>query len=198
MLGGRHRHRVRSEVEAVLGQAPDDAGEAAGEEVRAEVAGVEQHVVGAGEAHPVDDAAGHHVPGGELATGVEVGHEPVAALVEQDRSLATQRLGDERLLAAGAAAQPQHGRVELDELQVGEDRPCPQRGGDTVPGGLGRVRRRPVHLADAAAGEDHGAGGQLLGAVRAGDQHPAGSTGGVGQHVDGEGVLERAGPARRR
>ena len=67
--------------------------------------------------------------------------------VDEERALAADRLGDQRLLAAGALAEPQHRRVELDELEVGDHRAGAQRGGDAVAGGDGRVGGGGVDLA---------------------------------------------------
>src|SRR6185437_7114656 len=47
----------------------------------------------------------------------------------------------------------EHGRVELDELQVCGHRASPEREGDTVAGGDVRVRGGRVDLAEAAGGQ---------------------------------------------
>ena len=59
-------------------------------------------------------------------------------------------------LASGA--EPEHGRVELDELQVGDHRAGPQRERDAVAGGDRRVGGGGEDLAHAAGGQHHGAG----------------------------------------
>ena len=115
-------------------------------------------MVGAGLAHPGDDGAGHDVAGREVGERVLALHEAHARLVDEEGALAADRLGDERLLAARALAEPQHGRVELDELEVGEHGAGPQRGGHAVAGRDGRVRRRGVDLAETAGREHDGAG----------------------------------------
>lgn len=53
------------------------------------------------------------------------------------RALAAYGLGDQRLLPLGVRAEEQDGRVELDELQVGDLRPGPQRERHPVAGGDG-------------------------------------------------------------
>ena len=115
-------------------------------------------MVGAGLAHPGDDRAGHDVARREVGERVLALHEPHARLVDEEGALAAHGLGDERLLAARALAEPEHGRVELDELEVGEHGAGAQRGGHAVAGRDGRVRRRGVDLAEPTGREHHGAG----------------------------------------
>lgn len=64
-------------------------------------------------------------------------HEADAVAVDEMRALAAYGLGDQRLLALGVRAEEQDGRVELDELQVGDLRPGPQRERHPVAGGDG-------------------------------------------------------------
>ncbi len=86
------------------------------------------------------------------------GHEPAPGGVSQLGALAAHGLGDQRLLAARAGAEPEHRRVELDELQVRDFGAGPQREGDAVSGGDRRVRRGRVDLTEPAGGQHHGAG----------------------------------------
>ena len=95
--------------------------------------------------------------GREVGERVLALHEALARLVDEEGALAADRLGDERLLAARALAEPQHRRVELDELEVGEHGAGPQRGGHAVARRDGRVRRRGVDLAETAGREHDGA-----------------------------------------
>ncbi len=55
--------------------------------------------------------------------------------------------------------------MELDELEVADGRPGPQRGRDAVTGRHARVGRRRVDLADAAGREHHGPGPHRADAV---------------------------------
>ena len=79
-----------------------------------------------------------------------VGQEPTAFLVHEGRPGATQRLGEER---HRVGAHVEGGRVELDELQIGEARAGAPREGEAVAGRLRRVGRPREDLADAAGGE---------------------------------------------
>ena len=158
VLGGRDGEQLGRWVETELAAALDDRREALVEELRTEVAAVEEDVVGARLAHPVDDRAGHDVARGEVGHRVTSLHEAVARPVDEERALAADRLGDERLLPAGALTEPQHGRVELDELEVRELGPGPERRRHPVARRDGRVGRRGVDLAEATGREDDGPG----------------------------------------
>ena len=83
-------------------------------------------------------------------------HEPHPVAVDEEGALAAHGLGDERLLAAGPRPEPQHRRVELDELDVGHHRAGAQRRGHAVAGGDRRVGRRGVDLSDSAGGQHDG------------------------------------------
>ncbi len=86
------------------------------------------------------------VPGRQLV------REPGAAAVEQKGSLAAERLAEEE------PAPREHGRMELDELEVGERRaraPGEQR---AVADRAGRVRRPLPQSSHAAGCEERGRG----------------------------------------
>ena len=151
-----HRQQVGGRVDAELTAARDDRGKALLEEVAAEVAGVEEDVIGARLGHPAQDGAGDDIARREVGELVLALHETDAVLVDEEGPLAADRLGDQRLLTVGALAEPEHGRVELDELQVRDPRPRPQRGCHPVTGGDGGVGRRGVDLAQPTAGQHHG------------------------------------------
>ncbi len=163
--GRRHRDQVGSRVDPDGQARRDDCGEPAGQELTAEVTGVEVDVVGTGgQQHPVDPL-GDHVPGGQLGQFVLAEHEAFAVGVHQVRALAPQRLGDQRLLGAGAGhpgvlRHDQRGRVELHELHVGDRRTGPHGQGDPVAGGDPRVRGGREDLPHAAGGQHHRAGQQ--------------------------------------
>ena len=142
--GGRDGHRL------ALGRQPrvPAGGEHVREPLAVEVAQVEQHVVRAVGVHPVEDRDRHLVAGGEL-----VG-EPLARGVEQPRTFAADRLGDQRTVMAGAG-QRQRGGVELTQLEVGELGAGlvgeHRSGADRSPG----IRRPPPQRRPAAGGQ-HG------------------------------------------
>jgi hypothetical protein len=80
-------------------------------------------------------------------------HHAPTSTVEEDRPLAAHRLADQHLLPGCLRSGPQHGRVELDELDVGDREPGAQGDRHTVAGHRRWVRRRGEHLAPAAAGQ---------------------------------------------
>ena len=90
---------------------------------------------------------------------MHAGHHPLAGGVVEDRSLATDRFGHQRLLAESVRAAPHDGRVELDELDVGDGQAGAQRHRDAVAGDRRRVRRRGEDLAVAARRDHDGTGG---------------------------------------
>ena len=130
-----------------------------------EVPGVEPHVRLALLAHPPGDRLGDHVAGRQVGELVLALHEPVALEVDEERALAADRLGDQRLLARRLRAQVHHRRVELDELEVAQHRAGAQRERHPVAGGHRRVGGRGEHLAEAAGGEHHGAAAHRADAV---------------------------------
>src|SRR5690606_980984 len=196
VVGGRDdRDRFGHGVDAVVPAGGQDGGEAVLPHLGAEVAAVEEHVGRAGLPHPVHDPFRDDVAGGELGEGVAPGHEPPAGVVDEVGALAPHGLGDQRLLPPGAFAEPQHGRVELDELQVGDLGSGAQGERYAVAGRDLRVRRRGVDLAEPAGGGHDGAGAD--GADAAGlplphdvEGDPGGASGGVLQQVEDEGVLD--------
>ena len=120
-MGGRgDRDRLGDRVDAVGAAGGEDRREAVLPHLGAEVPGVEVHVLGALLLHPAHDALGDDVAGRQLGQLVLPDHEAHAVGVDQVGALAAYRLGDQRLLALGVRAEEQHGRVELDELQVGD------------------------------------------------------------------------------
>ena len=165
------------------------------EELGAEVTAVEEDVVGAGLAHPSDDRARHDVARRQVGERVLALHEALPRRVDEEGALAAHRLGDERLLAARALAEPEHGRVELHELEVGEHGTGAERRGHAVAGRDGRVRRRGVDLPETAGREHDGArvrGADPVDLALADDVEgdAADPLLGVLEQVDDEGVLD--------
>ena len=120
MLGRRHGTSSVSQVDAVRTAAGEDRGEARSTKSAPRCAAVEPDVVGAGGAIPRTTAVATTSRGASSARAWLAEHEPRAVLVDEHRPLAADRLGDQRLLAGrSVGAEPQHGRVELHELQVG-------------------------------------------------------------------------------
>ncbi len=181
-------------VDAVGAAGGQDRREAVLPHVRAEVPGVEVHVIGAPLLHAARDALGDDVAGRQLGQLVLTDHEAHAVGVHQMRALAPHRLGDQRLLALGVGAEEEHGGVELHELQVGDLGARAQGERDAVAGGDGRIGGRGEDLAHAAGGEDHRGGVDGPDAVVLALSHDVqGDTGGaalgVGEEVEDQGVL---------
>ena len=68
-----------------------------------------------------EDAAGDDVARRHLAGRVDRQHEAFAAIVDEGRAMAAQRLGGKR---RGVLADIERGRMELDEFGIGEHAPA--------------------------------------------------------------------------
>ena len=86
-------------------------------------------------------------------------HERIAAIVDEPRALAAERLGDEE---AGRARTLERGRMKLDELQIGQARAGVIRERDPVAGGHRRIRRFAEDLSGAARGQQRRVRAKLL------------------------------------
>ena len=134
--------------------------------------------------------------GARSASSCSPGMKRIAVVVDQERAFTPHRLGHQRLLALRALAQPEHGRVELHELQVTHLRAGPQRQRHAVTGRHARVGGGGVHLPDAAGGEDHRPAADRADAVALPLAHHVQGDAGDGavlggQQVDDEGVLDQ-------
>lgn len=124
-------------------------------------------------------------------------HEAHAVGIDQVGALAAHGLGDQGLLALRVRAEEQHGRVELDELQVADLRARPQRERHPVARRHRRVGGGGEDLAHAAGREDHSGGVDGPDAVVLALPHDVqGDTGGaalgVREEVQDERVLDGA------
>ena len=133
-------------------------------------------------AQPGLDGGSHHIARRQIAHRVHSGHHRLAPGIEQHRTFTAQRLGDQRS-AAGAIAVEQHGRMELDELDIGDVHTGPQRQRDPVTGRPGRVGGGAVEVAESAGGQDHRGGVQHTDAIGIADEH-SGDGGSVVQHFE--------------
>ncbi len=197
-MGGRgDRDGLGDRVDAVAAAGGEDRREAVLPHVRAEVPGVEEHVLGVLLQHPPCDALGDDVPGRQFGEFVLAHHEAHAVGVDQVGALAAHRLGDEGLLALRVGAEEQHGRVELHELQVGDLGARAEGERDPVTGRHGRVGGRREDLPHAAGREDHrgrvhGAHAVVLALAHDVQAHARGTPLGVRQEVQHQRVLDRA------
>ncbi len=145
----------------------------------AEGGGVQPQVLGGrvGGGHDPVHLRRDHVPRGQVAARVPPGHDRPPGPVDEHGARAAQGLGDERPLALPAGL-PQHGGVELHELQPGQRGAGPGGQGQPVAGRPGRVGRGRVGLPVAAGGQH-----DRRGADDPGGQRPAVAGQGAGQQA---------------
>ncbi len=197
MRGGGHRDRLRDGVDAVGAAGGEDRREPLLPHLGAEVPGVEVHVLGALELHLPGDRLGDDVAGRQLGQFVLTEHETGAGGVHEVGSLAPHRFGHQRLLALGAGAEEQDGRVELDEFEVGHLGARPERQGHPVARGDRRVGGGGEDLPHAAGGEHHGRSVDGAHAVVLALAHDVqgdalGTAVGIREQVQDQGVLDDA------
>ena len=126
---------------------------------------------------------------------MHIRHEPHAVDVAKNRTLATDGLGDERLLPVRMGAEPHDRRVELDELEIGELRASAQCQRDTVPGGHVGIRGLPEDLTESSRRENDGGSKRGIDAVALAltddvEGHALGRTLVVDEQVERQGVLD--------
>lgn len=197
MRGGRDRDRLGDRVDAVGAAGGEDGREALLPHARAEVPGVQVHVLGAPLVGAPHDRLGDDVARGQLGEFVLSGHEADAVGVHQVGALAAYRFRDERLLPLRVRAEVEDRRVELDEFEVGDLGAGAQREGHAVARGDGRVGGRGEDLAHAAGREDdrggaHGAHAVVLALAHHVQGDAGGASFGVGEQVEDERVLDGA------
>ena len=107
---------------------------------------VEPHVVFAGGDHALVDRTRDDVAGCQIGQWVHAGHERHAIAVAQDRTLAAQRLGDQRPRHQGGV---ERGGVELDELEISARDAGLQRERDAVTRRERRIGRHGKALTGA-------------------------------------------------
>ncbi len=146
-----HGERIGARVDPGHRGVVEDGGEPLGE-VGADVGGVEKD-------RPVTErlpvGSGDDIPRRQFGVGVDVGHVAAPLVVDEDGTLAPQRLGEER---HRIVIRRQRRGVELHEFGIADLRPDSCRHGETVAGDLSRVRRMAVDPPDASGGEHHGLG----------------------------------------
>ena len=123
-LLGRFLQNEDAEVVASAIEAMAELGDPASIQVRAGIAGLPQ---------PGVDGARDDIAWSEIAHRVHPRGDRITLPVNEDSALAANRLGDERPPATRVAVE-QHGRMELDELDVADRHARPQRKRHTVAG----------------------------------------------------------------
>ena len=85
---------------------------------------------------------------------MHAGRHRIPLPINQNRTLAADGLGDQRASAAGITVE-QHGRVELDELEIADRQARPHRQRDAVARRALRVRGRGVQVTQSPGRKDH-------------------------------------------
>src|SRR5438094_368666 len=160
---GHDRDRLPRHVDAEAAAGLVHGREAAAHELRVTVRDVEVHALEAVHLHLVVDGARDDVARRELGARVVALHEHLAVGPTEHRPLAAQRLGHEEGLRLGVI---EAGRVELEELHVGDRRAGAVGHGDAVAGGDVGVGGVEVDLARAARAEEGRARGEALDLAR--------------------------------
>ncbi len=197
------RDRLGDRVDPRLAAAGHDGREALQQELLAEVARVEQHVVHRLLQHPAGDGLRDDVARGEVGQRVVGRGEDAAPLrVDEERALAAHRLRHQRLLTRRPGAEVERRGVELHELQVADGGARAQGERDAVAGRDRRVGGAGEHLAHAARGEHDRArvhrADAVLGALAEHVQRHARRTSvGGAQQVQDQGVLDQPDPRVR-
>ena len=106
--------------------------------------------------HMPPDRARDDIAGRKLGAG-HVGHEAIAALVDEDRAFAAHRLADE-FQRKGSAVERR--RMELNEFEIGHDRAGARREREALAKGSGRIGAMQEQPADAAGRDDDAIGGE--------------------------------------
>ena len=192
---GGDRHRLARQVEAGGAAGADDPGEPAGDEVGAEGRRVQPDVLLAGRAQVGGDGGRDDVARREVGQRVSAGHDPPSRPVDEHRALPAHRFGHQHLLTRGARAGPEHGRVELHHLHVGDLGAGPQRQRQPVAGRARGGGGRGVDVPVPAGGQHDGAGEQVSGVdqgsvVDTGDPQAGDAAVRRAQRVQRRGVLE--------
>jgi hypothetical protein len=104
--------------------------------------------------HLLHDLFGDDIPRRQLSKWMLPDHEAFATGVDQLAAFTAYGFADQRQLAAGALTEVEHGRMELDELDVPQSGPSAERGRDAITGGDRRIGRHSVDLADATRGKN--------------------------------------------
>ena len=91
---------------------------------RPEPSGIEPDMI---ELRPLEQGrgnrGGNHIAWRQISKWMHSCHDRATLGVDEHRTLTPNRLGDEGLLSGGIGAGPQHGRMELHELEITQRQP---------------------------------------------------------------------------
>ena len=132
----RRRHRREPPLEAI------------------DAACVEIHTRIAGQGQPRVDRGRHHVARCEVAHRMHSGCHRMPLPINENRALTADGFGDQWAPAARITV-VQHGRVELDELEIADRHARPHRQRDAVARRTLRVRGRGVQMTQSPGRQDH-------------------------------------------
>lgn len=175
--GGTDGDEIAVQVQAVTGEEAGDSGEPGGE-VGCDVAHVEVHGTVEG---LVDDGAGDDVAGGEFQLLVVLGHEALAARVDEVGSFAAEGFAKEE---ARGSLLTEGGGMELVELHVHHGGSGAVGGGDAVSGGYLRVGGVAEDLSRAAGGQQDGSCVDVTEGTGFGEQRGSGGATGGDEEID--------------
>ena len=195
MLRRCDRDEVDCRVHTDLAQRPEDRGESAFPHLGAESAGVEPHVRRPRLAHASHDRLGDHVTRCQVHERVLPLHEAHTVVVAENSSFAAYGLAHERLLTRGIRAEPEHGRVELNELEVGHRGAGAQRGRHPVTRRHRGVGGLAEDLPETTCRKHHRGGEHCADTVALAlpddvEREPLDGTRLVEEKVEGHGVLD--------
>ena len=150
-MGGRpDGYPIVREIETGARAGGGDGGKPLVDEFRLQILQRQIHAA-AGAFGLTHDGAGDPVARREIPGRIGISHESDAGLVDEHRSLPSERLGQQE---ARRAPDVQRGGVELHELQVGHARAGAVRDGNAVARGDRRVGGLPEELTRAAGGQE--------------------------------------------
>jgi len=117
--GYRDAGRIHSQTHPPAGLV--DGGEAPGE--ISQRGQIQVDMIGAGGFHLLEDRPGHHITGGQIFQWMMAPHERASQRIQQHRAFAAQGLGSQEKRAVARIANREGGGMELEELQVSQQRP---------------------------------------------------------------------------
>ena len=149
-----YRDGLMSDIDAQFTATGLNVGEVGAQEAFALMRHVEEDAIEAVLLHLEVDGTGYHIARRQFGTRIVIGHEARAVRQAQDAALAAHRFGNQEGLGVRVV---EAGRVELNELHVGDAAAGAPGHGDAVAGCRVRIGRVEIDLAGTARG-DNGVG----------------------------------------